>query len=294
MPLVPGRLGESAWAINELTFAQFLSPKFGLIGGLINTDAGDANPIAGSLGSDSYFMNTGLQYSPVVISTAPTATLGGGAIFIPNENVMGKLLAIGTKETAGTNPFDNYEGTTFLTEWTVKSEGLGGNPAGLTLGGTYSINQDRLRVTEDPRLIIADVVTGGSAVSEEDAWSIYWNGFQYLQGDEQSGWGLFGRLGFSDGSPTAIAFHSAAGVGGVGLLPSREKDRWGLGVFYQEFSDTGLIAAAGIDEELGGELFYNIQLTPATNLTFDLQVIDSAIPAVDTAVVGGLRFGVRF
>ncbi len=48
LPLIPGSLGDSAWGLTELTYAQFLSEQFGLVVGLINTDTGDANPIAGS------------------------------------------------------------------------------------------------------------------------------------------------------------------------------------------------------------------------------------------------------
>jgi porin len=56
----------------------------------------------------------------------------------------------------------------------------------------------------------------------------------------------------------------------------------------------GVIPAAGIDSETGGELFYNIALCYGTNLTFSAQVIDSAIPHVDTTVVLGARMGFSF
>ena len=294
VPNVPGRAGESAWALNELTYTQFLSSKFGIIAGLLNTDAGDSNPIGGTLGSNSHFMNTAFLFSSSVAPTVPIATPGGGLIFIPNEHVIGTFSVFGTNETSGTNPFDNYEGTTFATEWTFKGDALGGRPGGITIGGTYGIESERLRVPDDPRFVLGDIVAGGSATTDKDAWSIYWNGFQYLQGDESNGWGLFGRLGFTDTDPSIIAMNAAVGIGGVGLLPSREHDRWGLGAYYQEFSDGGVLAALGVDDEVGGELFYNVQITPATNLTFDLQVIDSALPRAETAVVGGLRVGVRF
>lgn len=57
---------------------------------------------------------------------------------------------------------------------------------------------------------------------------------------------------------------------------------------------SGILSSAGLDNEIGGGLFYNVQLTPATNLTFDVQVVDSALPGADTAVVLGLRLGARF
>ena len=96
-------------------------------------------------------------------------------------------------------------------------------------------------------------------------------------------------------NPRAVCGHTG---GGVGLIPGRDRDRWGVGIFHQDFTDQGVLPSLGIDSETGGEtggeLFYNIALCYGTNLTFDLQVVDSAIPRVDTAVVLGARLGVGF
>jgi porin len=292
-PLVPGPLEDGGCGLIELTYAQFLSKQFGIVLGLLNGDKADANPIAGFMGSNDYFMNMGMLSSPVIISTAPTVTLGGGLIFLSSEANHFKFLVCGTNETAGTNPFENYEGTTFLGEWTTKYK-LGDKSGGMTLTGAYSVGQERFRITDDPRILIPDYVAGVPLTSTDDAWALCWNGFQYLSGDETGGWGLFGRLGLSDGDPSPIRWSGATGIGGVGLIPSRDKDRWGVGIFHQKFTNKGLIRAAGIDSETGGELFYNIDLCYGTNLTFSAQVIDSAIPHVDTTVVLGARMGFRF
>jgi porin len=292
-PLIPGSIDTGGFGLTELTYAQFLSKEFGVVLGLLNGDTADANPIAGFMGSNDYFMNLGMLASPVIIGTAPTVTLGGGLVFLPSETNHIKFLVLGTKETAGRNPFEKYEGTTFLGEWTTKYK-LGGKPGGMTFTGGYSVGQERPRITDDPRTLIADHVAGGSLKSTEDSWSVMWNGFQYLSGGETGGWGLFGRCGLSDGDPSPIRWSGAMGIGGVGLIPGRDKDRWGVGVFHQDFTDRGVIAAAGIDSETGGELFYNIALCAGMNLTFSAQVIDSAIPHVDTTVVLGARMGFSF
>jgi porin len=293
LPLTPGPLRDGGWGLTELTYAQFLSEKFGIVMGLINTDTGDANPIAGFLGSNDYFMNAGLLYSPVAGSTVPTVTPGGGFIFLPSEANHFKFLVFGTNETAGIDPFDHYEGTTFLGEWATKYE-LGGKPGGMTFAATFSVDQERLRITDDPRILIADQVVGAPVTSTEDSWSLMWNGFQYLSGDDKGGWGLFGRFGLSDGDPNPIHWAAAGGIGGVGLFPGRDRDRWGVGLFHQDFTDEGVLPTVGIEGETGAELFYNINLCHGTNLTFDLQVVDSAIPRIDTVVVLGARLGVSF
>jgi porin len=292
-PLIPGTIDDGGWGLTELTYAQFLSKEFGVVLGLLNGDVADANPIAGFMGSNDYFMNMGLLSSPVIIGTAPIVTPGGGLIFLPSEANHFKLLAFGTKETSGNNPFEKYDGTTFVGEWTTHYK-LGGKSGGMTFTGAYSVGQERLRITDDPRLLIADYVAGVPLKSTEDSWAVMWNGFQYLSGDESGGWGLFGRLGLSDGDPSVIRWSGATGIGGVGLIPGRDKDRWGVGVFHQDFTDQGVIAAAGIDSETGGEVFYNIALCYGTNLTFSAQVIDSAVPLVDPTVVLGARMGFNF
>jgi porin len=292
-PLVPGKLGDDTWALTELVAMQFLSERFGLLAGLINTTAGDANPVAGSLISNDHFLNTGFLYSPVESAVIPTVTPGGGLIFLPTKDILGTLTVVGSTETAGENPFDDYDGTTFSSEWTFKYQ-LAQLPGGMTIGGLYSINQSRAPLTENPRILISDVVAGNSIKTDKDSWAVYWNGFQYLQGDEKRGWGVFGRFGFSDGDPNSIAWSMASGIGGVGLLPSREKDRWGVGVYHLQYTDKGVIDAVGIDDETGGEIFYNIELTPWMHVTLDAQVADSAIPGVDTAFVLGTRVAVRF
>jgi porin len=292
-PLVPGKFGDDTWALTELVAMQFLSEQFGLMGGLINTTSGDANPIAGSLISNAHFFNTGFLYSPVELAEIPTVTPGGGVIFLPTQNIQGSLIVVGSTETAGENPFDGYDGTTFSSEWTFKYQ-LGQLPGGMTIGGLYSINQSRSPLTEDPRILIQDVLAGNSIKTNKDSWAVYWNGFQYIQGDEKRGWGVFGRFGVSDGDPNPIAWSMAAGIGGVGLLPVRDKDRWGVGIYHLQYTNKGLIDDLGIDHETGGEVFYNMEFTPWMHVTLDAQVVDSAIPGVDMAFVLGSRVAISF
>jgi porin len=50
----------------------------------------------------------------------------------------------------------------------------------------------------------------------------------------------------------------------------------------------------GLDDEIGGEIFYNVELTPWMHVTLDVQVIDSAVPQAGTVVVLGTRVGIQF
>jgi porin len=292
-PLVEGRIGDgTVWALTELTFTQFVTERFGLTGGLINTTFGDGNPITGNAVSYQHFMNLAFLYSPVEAGTVPAVTLGGGFVFLPVDGVKGSLTVVGSEETAGYNPFALYEGTTFGTEWEIEYE-LGGKPGGMVIGGLYSIDQPR-RPFGNPRLSLEAFADEEESETTQDSWAIFWNGFQYLTGDEERGMGVFARLGLADGNPNPVRWHGALGLGGNGLLPSRERDRWGCGLYYQDLADGVLAENLQLGSEWGGEVFYNVAVTSWMNLTLDAQIIDSALPQVGTVVVLGTRVGIRF
>lgn len=293
-PNVEGRLGQDAWAITELSYTQFLSEHFGLTLGLLNTSAGDENPISGAMISNQHFMNAGFLYSANESAVIPMVALGGGLIFMPNKNITGTVVVVGSTESAGYNPFDKYEGTSFSTEWIFKYH-LGELPGGMTVGGIYSINRPRTNFGADSRLFFGSVLlTGQVPTTDDDAWCVYWNGFQYLQGTEEDGWGIFARFGLGDGKVNPIRYSMATGFGGTSPFTNRKQDRWGLGVYYLEFEDLPVLNTLGVDNEVGAELFYNVALTPWANLTFDLQVVNSPAPRADTAFVAGVRLGIAF
>lgn len=292
-PLVEGSAGSEVWALTELVFMQFLSEKFAIMGGLLNTTSGDSNPITGNAISNQHFMNAGFLYSPVEAGVAPAVTLGGGFVFLPAEGVKGSLSVFGSEETAGHNPFALYEGTTFSSEWEIEYE-VGDKPGGMVIGGLYSIDQPRRPFGSNPRVIVELFEAGEEVESVTDSWAIFWNGYQYLTGDEERGLGIFARAGLSDGEPNPIRAHAALGLGGVGLLPGREGDRWGLGAYYQKLARGVIAEFHGLDDEIGGEFFYNIAVNRWMNVTLNAQVIDSALPEAGTVVVLGTRVGIRF
>ena len=117
-PIVLDEFDRDAFAITELTYEHALGEKVSVFGGLLNTSMGDENAIAGSALSHSHFLNFAMLYSLVEDATVPNASLGGGVNFTPTENISGSFSVFGSAETAGENPFDQWHGTTFSTEWT--------------------------------------------------------------------------------------------------------------------------------------------------------------------------------
>jgi porin len=172
---------------------------------------------------------------------------------------------------------------------------LGQRPGEQTFGFLYGIDASRTNIALDPRLVL-DAVLAGQPVptTSSDTWALYYNAAQFIAGDADDGWGAFLRLGLSDGDPNPVRWTVAVGAGGTGLLPGRDDDRWGLGLFYLGMSDADLLDGLGVDDELGAELFYNLALTPWLGVTLDAQVVEGAIPGSETAWILGMRSTVTF
>lgn len=288
-PNVVDRFDQGTVALTELTLTQDLGEKVSLFGGLLNPSEGDENEIAGSALSNGTFLNTALLYSLVEDATVPNVSPGGGVSFELSEKVSGSLSAFGSAETAGRNPFHPWHGTTLSTEWTF-GHTLAERPGAQTLGFLYGINVLRTDIAADPRLLLAGVLLGRSIPPREtDTWALYYNAHQFFSGDGKGGWGAFVRLGLSDGNPNPVTWNAAFGLGGVGPLPGRPEDRWGLGAFYLDLSNEDLLKGLRVGNEVGGEFFYNIAVTPWFRVTLDAQVIDSALPNRDTTWVLGVR-----
>lgn len=293
-PNVVDRFDDEAFALTQLAYTHEIAAGWSVFGGLLNTAEGDANEIAGSALSNEHFLNSALLYSLVEDATVPHVALGGGVVFEPSEHVSGSLSVFGSSETAGEDPFEDWEGTTFSTEWTLRSE-VRGLSGAQTYGFLYGIDASRTDIAADPRHVLGSVLLGVPVpTTEADTWAFYYNAHQLVVGDESEGWGPFLRFGLSDGDPNPVQWHLAGGLGGRVAWGGRSGDRWGAGAFWLEPSDEDLLRGLGIGSEIGGEAFYDLALTRWLQWTFDVQVIDSALPAVDTTWVLGTRFRLGF
>ncbi len=133
---------------------------------------------------------------------------------------------------------------------------------------------------------------------ESSSWSFLYNFDQYLHveaEDPSQGIGIFGRFGISDGEANPIEAFYSIGLGGKGIVPKRDNDKFGLGYYYTDFGG-GLPERLGIHSAQGVELFYNIEVTPWLHITPDLQVIikPGGFENRDVAVVYGLRAQMSF
>jgi porin len=170
------------------------------------------------------------------------------------------------------------------------------------LPGNHAINftwSSRERTSLDIHQAI--ILPGGGIVpgTEDSAWAAWYSFDQFLYvnaDDPERGWGLFGKVEFSDGNPNPLQLVVSAGFGGTGPFDARPRDRWGIGPYFMDVSDTlekSLANVVDLNREWGVEAFYNLALTPAVSLSLDGQVLKAATSDQWQTVLG-LRLNVEF
>ena len=290
LPLVD----EDTTTLTGAVFYQFLSERFALFLGKVDTLDGDLNEFAHGRGNDQ-FMNQNLVFNPVTLRTTPVSAFGGGAIVIlPGEN---NILSIAVLDPSG-QPDDWDLGDAFDDGTLISAETrLEVNPFGLKghqlFAGTYS-TKNYTAIDQNLRLLLLNLVTtGGLVLAEEDnSWSFYYNFDQYVyteEGDPEQGVGFFGRFGIADDRTSPIDQFFSIGVGGKGIIPGRDKDTFGVGYFHVGLSDELPNVFDLLDDGQGAEFFYNVEVTPWLHVTPDFQIIDSGLETNDTAYVVGVR-----
>ena len=309
-PVDTNNLNSKTIAVTELSYAQFLSPEFGIFGGLLNTREGDSNELAGNLRSNSKFMNFALLASMTSLRTVSSVTLGGGFIFIPKDWIRGRITFFDTEESSAQNPFTSGKGNTIATEWKLK-HAIKNLPGAQNYGFTYGFDNSFATLDYDPRDTIPGLVAGEGIPRTNDSWEFYHSMHQYLQWKDGRGWGVFTRFGIAEESSNPIHMSVAAGISGNAMLKTRPKDTFGLGYYYLKLSDSAILGFLDIDDEQGVELWYNAEITPWLHITADIQVVDTALgtpgrgtippgfislslPESETAWIFGLRSKIQF
>ena len=303
---VTNRLDEDvAIAITDLNYTQFLSEHLAVLVGKLDTLDADPNEFASGRGK-SQFMNANFLFNSVPALRLPYSTLGAGVLWLPTNNITVNASIINTTDSSTDTGFDDFgDGQTVSAEADFQYR-LRDLPGGMNVGGLYSFNQDFADVGGK---LIFQPGQGLAVEQEDDTWALYWSTWQYLfvedPGDapidlangvpDREGVGVFARFGVADQDTNPVEWSGSFGVGGRGIIPSRDDDVFGVGYYYTHFQETRVSGLLGFkDEGQGFETFYNAAITPASRLTFDLQLADSALPDTDTAVILGGRLNLTF
>jgi porin len=267
-----------------LNFTQFLSPHFGLTIGKYATvtgTSGDMNEFAHGKG-DSQFMNTAFNVNPILLTTVPYSTLGTGIIALPTKDPNQAIVSFFVMSSTGkasTSGFEdlNDDNLTFAGEGRVRTEFFG--MTGHQLFGALFSNKKFTSIDQSARFIFEN----GAFEGKKGSWNIHYNFDQYLYESNKGsgeGIGIFGRFGASDGNPNFMHFFYSLGIGGKGVIPTRERDRYGFGFYYIDVNNPELQGVFRetklLRDEYGFEAFYNIAITQWLQLTPDIQIVRGA------------------
>lgn len=290
LPVADSR--EIYWTNFLLT--QFLSERFAVYAGKLDTLDGDQNAYASGRGI-TQFSNTAFIANPIALRTIPYASLGCGFLILGDGEPLFNFLIMNPTDTADSDGFDELfeDGVAISSELRFATRMLG-KPGHQLFGGTYS-SRDYVSLGQDPRVILPNIPINRASGS----WSLYWNTDQALwvdPCDASRHWGYFARAGIADDDANPISYLLNFGFGGAS--PLRNGDSFGIGYYYSGTSDEiGPILQSvlgPIGDSKGIELFYRARLTDSITITPDVQWISQARDNVSDAYLMGLRMNVAF
>jgi porin len=317
--LVPKPNDPSTGLMNA-TFMQFLSTKFGLVVGKIDTLDAAAGEFAGNYRTQ--FLNTGLVL-PMSLALVPISAYGGGLIVLPWPNVVLSALALDPSGTPTENDVSKAfdDGVMLLVSGQVTITPFGRR--GTQRLGVMWSNKDHVSLSQDPSNVGHFLATASfprlgdpgrlltrflerffpqllvpvqPANKESSTWAMFYGFDQYLWhpgGDKTRGIGLFFNFGASDGEANPVKYSYSMGIGGKGVMPGRPNDTFGLGWSLTKLSDDFLpelreALGLGLERESAVELYYNAALTPWLSATASFQLVQPALTKKLTSS-GGLQ-----
>lgn len=300
--------GDETAVISKLLYTQFLSERFAVLVGRLDTADGEANHFSGGRGR-TQFLNPRLGFSPTNVLTSPYVLNGVGALALLPNPLLERPAALSLLfADPGVEPDEAGFGG-FFEEQYVAAElrvpvRLAGLPGSQNLSANYN-TKDRLNLEE-----VGLLFPGGEAPGDRKAWVVGYNFHQYLHVEPGQdarangydanaaplqGLGVFGRLSYSDADVNPTNWFASLGLGGRGAIPTRDADTYGLAGYYgRNSSNVTDLTRAIRDDFWGAELYYNVEVASWLHVTPDAQAVTSFLKDVDTTFVLGLRTRIDF
>ncbi len=274
----------------------------------------------------SQFSHTGLVNNPILGAFFPYVTWGAAGIWAPKKEHKFVAAAVATDGDANTIALKTiFNGNnTYFAQYQY-SPTIAGRPGNYRFIYAFT-SKDHRSFAIDKRRLIGEVLGVAPVADKSDNYTVMANFDQYLWvkgGSEDAfdrerrlkqskypghaglnlppvGIGIFGRVGYAPKNRNVIDQFYSFGIGGYGMLiPGRDQDRWGVGWAGTHISNDVRSLVRILRKDLdtlehGFEAFYNFEVTPATHLTMNVQVIDSTLESVDTATAVSFRLQLDF
>jgi len=283
-------------------YTQFLSEKFALFAGKINTYP-QSNEFSGGSGQSQFWnLNLVAPVSPALI--IPYSSLAVGSLIMPIPDLAIQLAAGTSEDTSDSSGFDDIDDGKWALLKVSYQFRLAELPGGVINQYGYGWDSDFNKLNS--RL---DLGPGGLEPTTKDStWFNSFSIWQYLwvKGDSNQkvnsdngrqdleGVGLFFRYQTADDDTNPIDYHVAGGLGAKGLFPTRHNDTMGVAYSKMKLQETRLGNFIGLDDETTlWEIYYNFEITPAIHLSLDAQSVDGLLPNNDKATILGTQLQVR-
>lgn len=291
--------GSHETAITGLIAMQALNEKVALAGGKFNISDLWAMiyPHTGR-GVEGFMNLNAFSLSIPWLRWTNLSVNGAGVLSMKGKQIQGALVVMDTNNSTTTTGISNLfdQGAALIGLWRIFTN-YGGLPGSHMFIGGWSSRSYTSLERNDWTFIPGQGIVAGQ---QDEPWSLGYFFNQVLWADPcnaQRNLRLFTSISVSDGNPSFGRHGGFISLEGTGLSDSRQHDRTGIAYFYNEPSSglkQLLPRALDLDQQHGVELYYNAEITPWFHLTADLQVIDSANTANDTAVIVGVRSNIRF
>lgn len=284
-------LGDSG---NLVASSLYLSQRLGDVSLLIGKI-----DVIDLLSRDLFFGGWGAQQFMNVSFVAPPSGVLPPTIFGAITNISLNPVTLTFMVYDPNDQTNNYWPEDLFADGVVFSTGatyvtaIDDRPTTFSLTGTYSTKEG----PDLNDLLLPPDVESGTRQGSYAVTFQFSHLLEQLPDNPREGWGIFFRGTIADGNPNPIQGSFITGIGGRGLFANRPHDRFGLGVFYWDFSDDLQDAVAPIinfGNEYGLEAYYSYAITPWFHLTGDVQYIHPANQDADNALFLGLRAGIRF
>ena len=231
----PGIDGSDAYDFSSVFFTQRFGDSASVVFGKINMiDMAATRDFAGGAGIDAFW---NLTFTAPPTGTVPPYLFGVLARF-QTDAATYHLWVYDPVSVANKSVFDDPFGAGVNIRGSVELPvTIGGLPGHQGFTALYS-TQDGTDLASLDGIHVPSPVPGAVQIKDSRyyfAW-IFDQQLYRAPGSATEGFGLFGQLGVSDGNPNGLRWSLLAGIGGKGLVPGRSNDNWGIGYYYDSFS----------------------------------------------------------
>lgn len=287
--------------ITNFIITQPLSEKLIVFAGKKDVLGGvDQDDFAGGDGTEQ-FSNQALVANPAFLLGLPYTSFTAGAVMPKSWGSIKTFIYDPQDRTKDFFRLNDLFSTGIIVGGEVKvGTNFFGKPGDQHVGALWKHHDlTDLRFNEPPPGVYPEPTVPGFPTLR-DSYTIYYGFDQYLvqfSDKTKRGYGLFGRASISDGNPTPIRYFLSTGLGGYSPLGQKRGDMFGIGWYYVGASNEfGAIPQAlfGPRDGTGIEAYYKFQVTPALNITPDVQYIHPEAGAIaGDAFVYGVRANMK-